>query len=220
MIHTTKNIKWIILASLLSISLSVLTFFTFINQGFIKLDSDNLQILLFADLFVLVLFFALIFYKTFKILKDKKKGIIGSETSFKYLTFFSITTLIPSVLIAIFSLFLFNVVIQKYFEKKIKSIVNNSSVVARNYVDQTRSSIKSDILLMALDVNRKSSLYYDNPKSFLGILISQRLLRRVDEVYLLDSAGNILMSNIINTSSNFFSPSDEAFVKSLDGKPV
>jgi len=120
MIHTIKNYKWVIATSLICILFGVLTFFTFINQGFIKLTDFNLQILLFSDLVLLILFFGLIAYKTYKILSERKKGKLGSETSLRYILFFSTTTLLPSIIIAIFSLFLFNVGLQKYFDNKIK----------------------------------------------------------------------------------------------------
>ena len=220
MIHTIKNYKWVIATSLICITFGLLTFFTFINQGFIRLNDFNLQILLFADLILLVLFFTLITYKTFKILSERKKGKLGSETSLRYILFFSTTTLLPSIIIAIFSLFLFNVGLQKYFDNKIKIAVNNSSKVAENYVNQIRNSIEADISLMVLDVNNQSALYYENPKQFLNLISSQRLLRRLDEVYLLDSSGNILMSNIIDESKDFVPPPEEAFIISLDGRPA
>ena len=100
MIHTIKNNKWVIATSLICILLGTLTFLTFINQSFIELNDFNLQILLVLDAVLLIVFFALIFRETYKILKDKKRGKLGSETSYKYLTFFSLTTLLPSVLIA------------------------------------------------------------------------------------------------------------------------
>jgi len=220
MIHIIKNIKLIITTSLVCILFGVLTFFTFINQSFIELNDFNLQLLLFTDLILLISFFLLIIYKIYKILSERKKQKIGSETSLKYIKFFSLTTLLPSILIAIFSLILFNVGLQKYFDKKIKSVVNNSAEVAQNYVDQTINSIEADILLMLLDVNTKSNLYYDNPKLFLNLLRNQRLLRRLDEVYLLDSSGNVIMSNIVDASLNFVPPPEEAFITSLSGKPV
>ena len=220
MFHTIKNYKWVIATSLICVTFGLLTFFTFINQGFIRLNDFNLQILLFADLILLVLFFTLITYKTFKILSERKKGKLGSETSLRYILFFSTTTLLPSIIIAIFSLFLFNVGLQKYFDNKIKIAVNNSSKVAENYVNQIRNSIEADISLMVLDVNNQSALYYENPKQFLNLISSQRLLRRLDEVYLLDSSGNILMSNIIDESKDFVPPPEEAFIISLDGRPA
>tara|TARA_Y100001960_G_C14727827_1_gene855849 strand:+ start:3 stop:1778 length:1776 start_codon:yes stop_codon:yes gene_type:complete len=220
MIHIIKNYKWVIASSLICISFGLLTFFTFINQSFITLNDFNLQILLIIDLVLLVLFFGLIIYKTYQILNERRKGKLGSETSLKYLLFFSTTTLLPSILIALFSLTLFNVGLQNYFDKKIRTVVNNSAEVAKNYVEQTRNSIEADILLMVLDVNNKSALFYENPNQFLNLLTSQRLLRRLDEVHLLDSSGNIIMSNIIDPSINFVPPPEEAFSKSLDGRPV
>ena len=220
MIHIIKNYKWVIASSLICIVFGLLTFFTFINQSFINLNDLNFQILLIIDLVLLILFFSLIIYEIYKILKDKRKGKLGSETSLRYILFFSTTTLLPSILIAIFSLILFNVGLQKYFDKKIKSVVNNSSEIAQNYVDQTRNSIEADILLMLIDVNTKSNMFYDNPKLFANVIASQRLLRRLDEVHLLDSSGNIIMSNVVDTSLNFVPPPEEAFTRSLNGKPI
>ena len=220
MIHIIKNYKWIIVTSLTCIIFGLLTFFTFINQSFIPLNNFNLQILLIADLVLLVLFFSLIIYETYKILKEKRNKKLGSETTLRYILFFSTTTLLPSIVIAIFSLILFNVGLQRYFDKEIKSVVNNSAEVAKNYVDQTRNSIEADILLMVLDINNKSSLFYENPKRFANVLASQRLLRRLDEVHLLDSSGNIIMSNIVDASLNFVPPPEEAFTRSLNGQPV
>jgi len=220
MIHTIKNYKWVIATFLICIVFGLLTFFTFINQEFIKLNDFNLQIILVADLILLILFFTLIIYKIYKILSERRKGKLGSETSLRYILFFSTTTLLPSIIIAIFSLILFNVGLQKYFDSKIKTVVSNSAEVAKNYVDQIRNSIEADISLMVLDVNNQSALYYENPKQFLNILSSQRLLRRLDEVHLLDSSGNIIMSNIVDISMNFVPPPEEAFIMSLDGRPV
>jgi len=220
MIHTIKNYKWVIATSLICIIFGVLTFFTFINQGFIKLNDFNLQILLLCDLALLVLFFVLIISKTYSLFQERRRGKLGSETSLRYILFFSVTTLLPSLIIAIFSLFLFNVGLQKYFDNKIKVVVNNSAEVANNYVESIRNSIEADIALMVLDINNKSSLYYENPKQFLNVLSTQRLLRKLDEVHLLDSSGNIIMSNIIDPSKNFVSPPEEAFKISLDGKPA
>ena len=220
MIHIIKSYKWVIASSLISILFGLLTFFTFIDQSFITLNDFNLQALLVIDLVLLILFFCLIIYETYKILRQRKKGKLGSETTSRYILFFSTTTLLPSILIALFSLILFNVGLQKYFDKKIKGAINNSAKVANDYVEQTRDSIESDILLMVLDINNKSAMFYDNPKRFFNILASQRLLRKLDEVHLLDSSGNIIMSNVISSSKIFIPPPEEAFELSLNGKPI
>ena len=220
MIHIIKNYKWVITTSLICIIFGLLTFFTFINQSFIAPNNFNLQMLLIVDVVLFFLFFIYIINATYKVLKERKAGKLGSETTLRYMLFFSTATLLPSILIAVFSLILFNVGLQKYFDKKIKTVINNSAEVAKNYVDQTRNSIEADILLMVLDINSKSSMFYENPKRFANVLAGQRLLRRLDEVHLLDSSGNIIMSNIIDASMSFVPPPEEAFTRSLNGKPI
>ena len=220
MTDTLKNIKWILIVSIVCIILGILTFFTFINQSFIGLNKFNLQTLLIIDLLLLLLFFSLIIYQSFKIIRERKQQKIGSQTSLKYVTFFSLTTLLPALLIAIFSLILFNVGLQKYFDKKITSAVNNSYNVAQNYVDETINSIDADILLVNLDLNNQSGLFYSDQRKFQNVLRSQRLLRRLDEVYLLDSAGNIILADLNSAYSNFVSPPEEAFDQSSSGQPV
>ena len=172
MIHIIKNYKWVITTSLICIIFGLLTFFIFTNQSFITLKNFNLQIILIADLVLLALFFGLITYETYKIVSKKRKKKLGSGVNLKYILYFSSTTLLPSIIIAVFSLILFNVGLQRYFDDKIKSVVNNSAELANTYVEQERNSIETDILLMVLDVDNQSALYYENPNRFLKLLIS------------------------------------------------
>ena len=220
MFHAIRNNKWIIATSLICISLSVLTLFTFINQSFITLNDFNVQILLIIDIILLLLFFILIIFKIHNVLKEKRRGQLGSATSLKYITFFSASTLLPSIIIAVFSLILFDVGLQKFFNKKIKSVINNSAEVAKNYIEEKNNSIEADILLMMFDINNKSGLYYANPKKFQNFLMSQRYLREIDEIHLLDSVGNIIMSDIVDVSLSFVPPPEEAFEISINKRPI
>ena len=220
MINHLKNIKWVIITASICIPLGILTFLTFIDESFIELNEFNLQFLLILNLLLLLLFFTLIIRRAYQIFKERKQDKVGSETSFRYITFFSLTTLLPALFIAIFSLILFNFGLQKYFNKKITSAINNSYDVAKNYVEATNNSIEADILLILIDVNTKTGLFYDNPKQFQNVLRSQRLLRRLDGIYLLDGSSNIIMSDVVDSSSDFVPPTEEAFNLSISGKPI
>ena len=220
MINHLKNIKWVIITASICIPLGILTFFTFIDESFIELNEFNLQFLLVLNLLLLLIFFTLIIRRIYQIFKEKKQEKIGSETSFRYVTFFSLTTLLPALFIAIFSLILFNFGLQKYFNKKITSAINNSYDVAKNYIEAINNSIEADIVLSLIDVNSKSGLFYDNPKQFQNVLRSQRLLRRLDEIYLLDGTGTIIMSDVVDSSSEFVPPTEEVFNLSIKGKPI
>ena len=220
MFKIIKNFNWIILSSFLCIFMGIVTFLTFINEGFVPLTDKNLQTLLIIDILLLLLFFGLIFRNFYRFYYTGKKNKKGSQTNLKYISVFSLFTVIPSLLVAIFSLFIFNFGIQKYFDNQITKAVNNSFDVAKNYLEESKENVLSDVILMSVGLNRASNFYYSNPNRFRNIIRSEKILRRVDDVYLIDSLGNILLSDIRDISEEFVVPSDEDYDEVLKGKPV
>ena len=220
MFKIIKNFNWIISSSFLCIFMGIVTFLTFINEGFVTLTDKNLQILLVIDIILLLVFFTLIFKNFYRFYNTGKKEKTGSKTNLKYISIFSVFTLIPSLVVAIFSLFIFNFGIQNYFDKQITKAVNNSYDVAKNYLEESKKNVQSDVILMSYGLNRASSFYYSNQKRFKTIMNSEKILRRIDDVYLIDSLGNILISNVRDITDEFIVPSDEDFDQALEGKPV
>ncbi len=220
MFKIIKNFNWIILSSFLCISMGIVTFLTFINEGFVQLTDNNLQTLLIIDIFLLLIFFSLIFRNFYRFYYTGKKNKKGAQTNLKYISIFSLFTVIPSLIVAIFSLFIFNFGVQNYFDKQISKAVNNSFDVAKNYMEESEENVLSDVILMSVGLNRASSFYYSNPNRFKNIIRSEKILRRVDDVYLIDSLGNILVSDVRDISDEFVVPSEENYDQVLDGKPV
>jgi len=220
MFKIIKNFNWIILSSFLCIFTGIITFLTFINEGFIPLTDRNLQTLLIIDIFFLIVFFSLIFKNFYRFYYTGKKNKKGAQTNLKYISVFSLFTVIPSLIVAIFSLFIFNFGIQKYFDKQITSAVNNSFDVAKNYLEESKENVLSDVILMSVGLNRASVYYYSNPDRFKNIIRSEKILRRIDDVYLIDSLGNILVSDVRDITEEFITPSDEDFDDVLEGRPV
>ena len=133
MFKIIQNFHWIISSSILCILLGILTFLTFTNQGFIPLDDSNLQYLLIIDILLLLVFFSLIIKNIYRLYYAGKRNKAGSQTNLKYISLFSLFTLIPSLVVAIFSLFLFNYGVQNFFNNQITKAVNNSYDVAKSY---------------------------------------------------------------------------------------
>ena len=202
-----KNI-FIVLIFIITLSVGFITFLTFIDKSFIELNEFNLQFLLILNVALLVIFFIITLIEVKNSLKDDI-NIRGSVTNRKYITFFSLFTLIPSILISIFSLFLFSFALEKYLDKKITTAVNNSYEIARNYVNEVRNKIESDIVLIGLDLNKNVNIFYENPERFKNILVTQKFIRNVDQIHLIDSSGNLIISSI-NDYKAFEKPSDKA----------
>ena len=188
-----KRNLFIIAIFILTISLAFLTFLTFINKSFIQLNEENLEILLISNIVLVLIFFVLIFIDIRNSIKNNI-NVRGSIANRKYIISFALFTLIPSLLIAIFSLFIFSFALDKYFDKKITTAVNNSYEIAKNYVDEKRNKIESEIVLIAFDLNKYSELFKSDPERFQIILNTQRYLRDIDQLHLIDQDGNLIRS--------------------------
>ena len=213
-----KNLL-IIIIFLITLFVGFFTFLTFIDKSSIELNQQNLQYLLILNIFLLVLLLGFIFIEIKKSIKTDidKDGLTSNK---KYITYFSLFTLIPSILISIFSLFLFSFALEKYFDKKVTTVVNNSYELAKSYVQEVRNKVEADIILIAFDTNKSSNFLNDNPIEYLRFLKTQKLIRDIDEIHIIDKDKNLLYSNLEDITK-YKPPLDEALKLVLtDDRPL
>ena len=214
MINFLKKNIFIIILSSITLFIGFLTFLTFIDRSFIELNQNNLQYLLVVNIFLLILLFIFIFLEVKKSIKiDIDKD--GLKSNKRYITYFSLFTLIPSILISIFSLFLFSFALEKYFDKKVTTVVNNSYELAKSYVEEVRNKIESDIVLIAFDTNKSAKFLNDNYKEYERFLKTQKLIRDIDEIHVIDQNKKLLFTNLDNLTK-YMPPLDGALKLVLD----
>ncbi len=212
-----KNIFIIILSSI-TLFIGFLTFLTFIDRSFIELNQNNLQFLLILNILLLFLLFIFIFIEIKKSIKNDidKDGLTSNK---KYITYFSLFTLIPSILISVFSLFLFSFALEKYFDKKVTTVVNNSYELAKNYVQEVRNKVEADIVLIAFDTNKSANFLNNNENEYLRFLRTQKLIRGVDEIHIIDKNKTLLFSS--EERNRYKAPVDKALNLVLeDDRPL
>ena len=208
-----KNI-YLIFLFIITLSIGFLTFLTFIDKSLIELSSQNLQYLLILNIVLLTLLFIFIFLEIKKAIKNDidKDGLKSNK---KYITYFALFTFIPSLLISIFSLFLFSFALEKYFDKKVTTVVNNSYELAKDYVEEVRNKIQSEIVLIAFDLNKSKKFLNDNQREYKRFLQTQKLIRRVDEIHVINSDKKLLFSTL-EADIPYIPPVDEALNLVLD----
>jgi two-component system nitrogen regulation sensor histidine kinase NtrY len=195
MIDFLKKNLIIIGLFIITLFIGFFTFLTFIDKSFIKLNQSNLQYLLIINIILIILLFVFVYLE----IRNSIKTDIdhdGINSNKKYITYFSLFTLIPSILISIFSLFLFSFALEKYFDKKVTTVVNNSYELAKNYVAELQDKVRSEIILIAFDTNKSAKFLNDNPKEYLRFLNTQKVIRKIDEIHIIDINKNLLFSNL------------------------
>ena len=90
--------------------LGFVTFLTFIDKSFLKLTDQNLQYLLGKYISIIITF--LWFLKKLSASLKIDVDVSGSKANRKYITFFALFTLIPSILISLFSLFYYHLLLK------------------------------------------------------------------------------------------------------------
>ena len=219
MLNFIKKNLFIVIIFFITLLLGFVTFLTFLDKSFIKLNDQNLQYLLLSNIFLLIIFFLFIFLEVKNSIKSEIV-VEGSRANRKYIAFFSLFTLIPSILISAFSLFLFSFAVEKYFDKKITTAVDNSYRIAQNYVIDVRNKIESDIVLVAFDLNKNIKIFQNNKKQFASFLNTQKIVRDVDGIFLVDSEGKLILSNF--TKKNLYQPPSKEALKMVqnDDRPL
>ena len=208
-----KNI-YLIFLFIITLSVGFLTFLTFIDKGFIELSDQNLQFLLILNIALLFLLFIFIFLEIKKAIKNDIDRD-GLKSNKKYITYFALFTFIPSLLISIFSLFLFSFALEKYFDKKVTTVVNNSYELAKDYVEEVRNKIQSEIVLIAFDTNKSKKFLNDNKNEYSRFLKTQKLIRGVDEIHIID-INKILLFSTLEDDQPYIPPVDKALNLVLD----
>ena len=213
-----KNI-FIGLIFIITLSLGFLTFLTFIDKSFIKLSDNNLQILLIVNIVLLTILFLTIFIEVKNTLKIDV-DVSGSRANRRYITFFGLFTLAPSILISLFSLFLLSFALDKYLDKKVTTAVNNSLEIAKSYTEEVRKKTQSEIILIAYDLNKSVNFLNTNLNQFKSFLNTQKLIRRIDEVHIIDENGKLFLTTL-NDIKRYRPPLPEALeMVSNDKRPL
>ena len=124
----------------------------------------------------------------------------GLKANRKYITFFFFFTLIPSILISLFSLFLLSFALDKYLDKKITTAVNNSYEIAKSYTEEARTKTQSEIILIAYDLNKSINFLNTNINQFKSFLNTQKLIRGMDEVHIINADGTLYLTTLEDIS--------------------
>jgi len=206
-------------STFLSIIFGIFTLYTFSGTGFVELNEKNIKFLLLINIIIICLFLFLIIRKLV-IIFYKSKQVAGLSTNLNFIKYFIFVTAVPSIFVAIFSLILFNLGIEKWFDNKVNDVVNNSVEVAKNYLEENQNSIRNEILAMSSDLNRNFNLYSENKTVFQNYFDQQSRIRKIDESYLIDNEGKILLLTSFTNKNNFVAPIKTFIEMAQNGQTV
>ena len=174
-----------------------LIFFLFIYNSLYQFklfnDNKNLFIIFLAISFLIIVSLFNIFFKNFlDIFNNLKLKKAGQELQKKILIIFSAITLTPTLLIAFFSIFIFDAALSGWFNKKISTAISQSVEVANQYLNEHQSAIRGEILELVNLINTNSNFLSSDKNKFNKFLNKYTRQHNLSEAVIIDSIGNVL----------------------------
>lgn len=156
-------------------------------------DPDFVIWLLNIDFVILLCLVLLVARRAMALFTLWRRGIPGARLHIRLVLLFGMLAMAPAIIMTVFSLYFFHYGVQAWFSERIQTAVTESRQVAEAYLQEHHQAIRADILAMANDLDRQSSLYFKDKNEFQKFLVTQSILRNLPETFLFDTKGDILV---------------------------
>ena len=147
-------------------------------------------------LFIICLFFSYLFFLFLRYFlsfwKEKQLKRAGNELRNKLVFIFSAIALIPTLIISIFSVLIFNTALNSWFNPIISSAVLQSEKVANQYLLEHQNAMRGDVLEFANILNINALNLSSNKNKFNKFIDNYTRKNNLSEAVLIDSNGNVL----------------------------
>jgi two-component system nitrogen regulation sensor histidine kinase NtrY len=224
LLSRTRNLAIIFTAASV---LSVMATYFAISQGDSPFAANTKTILAFIviDLIFLLALTGIIARRIMRLVIERRKGSVGSRLQTRIILMFSLVAIIPSIIMAAFSLIFFSYGIQSWFDEKVSTAINGSVEIARLYLEEHKKIIAADIFGMAGDLNRDAYNVRMDPQSINSKLAILAGIRKLPEAIIFQR--NSERSAILGRTNLSYSlemileeMSDTVFNKAKDGELV
>jgi len=158
----------------------------------IRATTPNVLGLLLFDLIVLLLLGAVIAYRVVLLIANQRRQLAGSRLHVRLVMLFSVVAVVPTIVIASFSVLFFHFGLQGWFSDRVRTALGESIAVAEAYLSEHRQTIIGDVLAMANDFNREGPLLLANLPRMQRFLEGQARVRGLTEAVVFDRDGRVL----------------------------
>jgi two-component system, NtrC family, nitrogen regulation sensor histidine kinase NtrY len=134
----------------------------------------------------------------------------GAKLHLRFVSLFALTSVIPAIVIALFSGLTIQRGVQAWFSSQVRDAVEATRRFGNDSIDKAGELIKVDLAAMAGDLNASAAQLRADPVAFKAYLADQAARRGFVAVYVLDDRGNAILMAQRPTGVPAFVPPDAA----------
>ena len=179
------------LAVLAALAIGVYTIYTLAQFDPAQSDNGQLATLIAVDVLAVIIVGAFVIRQILRLWVERRQKLAGYQLHWRLALLFGGVAALPAVITTAFALFVVDYSLRGWFADRISTAVTGSVQVADAYFEEHASSIRSDVLTIANDVNREAFKFRDEPALLNQYLTNQAVLRNLSEVIILDGTGQV-----------------------------
>lgn len=185
-----NSILFLLFAS--SFLLSFLIFL--ILSGYI---SNNLHVidlshLLIINLLITLTIVIVIIFRIKILWSYRKTKNSGSNLHIQLSALFAFLTLIPSVLVTLFSLVFFDQGVKNWFSEKVQTALLGSKYISESYFKEHSNNLRNDLVFLSKEINNEKVAFFTDKDRLTNLLKSLTSIKLLDEVIIFERNGQLL----------------------------
>ena len=144
-------------------------------------------------------------------------GVLGTRLQTRIILMFTGIAIVPTLMVATFSILFFNVGIKSWFDHQVSAALEDSVVVATAYVEEHKDAIRTAALGLSDALHASSAEMMDNPAQLAEYLSYQTGERNLSEAVVFDRQ-RVLARTALSFSLTFERMNEEVLARADSGQ--
>ncbi|KJZ20984.1 sensor histidine kinase NtrY-like [Loktanella sp. S4079] len=178
--------------------------------------SPPLRVILLIDLVYVLIVMAVVTRQVARIVAARRAKSAGSRLHLRLTGVFALSALVPTVLVAVFSVLLISVALDGLFSEPVGNVLRTSLTTAQAYEQEHRQELSRDARGLAgyLNRERQANLFMDDGEVRLALVeVQPQIDRSLSEAFVIDGGGEIAARGSKSYDFDYERPSAADFAK-------
>ncbi len=167
------------------------------------------------DLFLVLLILVMVLRRVVQLWSQGRDGLAGSGLHIRLSLLFALVSIFPAI-VAFFAMFFFNLGLENQFLKVLSHTVNDSLIIANEYLEEHKTQLKGDIYDLRENLERVAH-HLITPQDLGNFLSHQIALRGLTEGILITEKSKVLARGDFTFSIEFDKIPEDQWQKARKG---
>ncbi len=197
---------------------AILTYALMTGEGPFADNGAALRAMLIVDFCLALALIGVIAWRVAMLVLARRARSAGSRLHLRMVRLFTIIAVAPALLLGLFAAVTVTFSLEGWLNKRVAGVVQNSVTIAESYVRERHQAIRLDASAISSEVVRATPFGVPDPATLTRVLARVSKERRLVEVYVLNSSGEIIARGPNSYLFLFTPPTEREFSATRPGE--